>query len=515
MMITRASGNGQSVPSTRDILQILARHKRKMVVFFSATMTAVVGLLIFFPRTYSSEARLFVRLGKESVSLDPTATLGQTVAVNESRESEINSELEMLRSRVLLEDVVEHLGPDKVLSGSTDGEESWISTLFSPVSMVSSLLSSDVTDAERAIAKLEKMIVVSSPRKSNVIVLTCNGRDPKQAQTVLQGFLDSYLVRHGRANRTSGSHDFFVQQAELLRAQLERATHELRDAKNNSRFVSIEGQRTNVQAQVDSIEAAMLENERSLAASEAKIASLTKALGELPAQLTAEEASVPNLAADNMRNELYKLQILEKEASSHNTSEHPRVIALRRQVAETQRILDQQEPSRNHTTRKLSLVHQAAQTELMTAQALAAAQKAEGKSLEEQYASVMSKLRALNDNESHITHLSRQVALLETSYSSYATNREQARIDAALEAGSISNVNVVQPASFVNKPTSPKIALSLLAGLFVAAAGSVLLAYLVEYFDRSLKSPDQIEQELGIPVLLAVPRGTRQEMLQN
>jgi len=124
MMITRASGNGQSVPSTRDILQILARHKRKMVVFFSATMTAVVGLLIFFPRTYSSEARLFVRLGKESVSLDPTATLGQTVAVNESRESEINSEIEMLRSRVLLEDVVEHLGPDKVLSGSTDGEES-------------------------------------------------------------------------------------------------------------------------------------------------------------------------------------------------------------------------------------------------------------------------------------------------------------------------------------------------------------------------------------------------------
>src|SRR4029079_13583413 len=245
------------------------------------------------------EARLFVRLGKESVSLDPTATLGQTVAVNESRESEINSELEMLRSRVLLEDVVEHLGPDKVLSGSTDGGERWYSTLFSPVSMVSSLLSSDVTDAERAIAKLEKMIVVSSPRKSNVIVLTCNGRDPKQAQTVLQGFLDSYLVRHGRANRTSGSHDFFVQQAELLRAQLERATHELRDAKNNSRFVSIEGQRTNVQAQVDSIEAAMLENERSLAASEAKIASLTKALSELPAQLTAEEASVPNLAADN------------------------------------------------------------------------------------------------------------------------------------------------------------------------------------------------------------------------
>ena len=122
MMITRASANGPSVPSTRDVFRILARQKRKMVVFFCATLAAVVGLLVVFPRTYSSEARLFVRLGKESVSLDPTATLGQTVAVNESRESEINSELEMLRSRVLLEDVVEHLGPERILSGSTAGE---------------------------------------------------------------------------------------------------------------------------------------------------------------------------------------------------------------------------------------------------------------------------------------------------------------------------------------------------------------------------------------------------------
>ncbi len=515
MMITRASVNGPSVPSTRDIFRILGRHKRKMAVFFCATLSMIVGVLVVFPRTYSSEARLFVRLGKESVSLDPTATLGQTVAVNESRESEINSELEMLRSRVLLEDVVEHLGPEKVLGGSAGGEKSWLGTLFSPLSMVSSLLSTPVTENERAIAKLEKMIVVGSPRKSNVIVLTCNAREPKQAQELLQDFLDSYMVRHGKANRTSGSHEFFVEQSDLLRKQLEQATHELRDVKNTSGFVSIEGQRENVQSQVDSIEAAILENQRQLAASEAKIAALSKALGELPQQLNAEEANVPSLAADYMRNELYKLQILEKEASSRSTSEHPRVIALRRQVAEMQRILDEQEPSRNHVTRKLSVVHQSAQTELMTAQAMAAAQKAEAKSLEEQYASVMSKLRTLNDNESHITQLNRQVALLETSYSSYATNREQARIDAALEAGRISNVNVVQPASFVGKATNPKMAISLLAGFFVASIGAVLLAFAVEYFDRSLKSPQQIEQELGIPVLLAVPRATRHEMLKN
>ena len=34
------------------------------------------AVLVFYPRTYGSEAKLFVRLGSESVALDPTATQG-------------------------------------------------------------------------------------------------------------------------------------------------------------------------------------------------------------------------------------------------------------------------------------------------------------------------------------------------------------------------------------------------------------------------------------------------------
>jgi hypothetical protein len=30
-----------------------------------------------------------------------------------------------------------------------------------------------------------------------------------------------------------------------------------------------------------------------------------------------------------------------------------------------------------------------------------------------------------------------------------------------------------------------------------------------------LRTPEQIEQELGVPVLISVPRGTRHELVQN
>jgi uncharacterized protein involved in exopolysaccharide biosynthesis len=160
-------------------------------------------------------------------------------------------------------------------------------------------------------------------------------------------------------------------------------------------------------------------------------------------------------------------------------------------------------------------VHQSVQTELASTQALAAAHKAESESLKSQFEAVKTKIRALNDDELRITDLSLKARILEESYLKYATNREQARIDSALETGRVSNVNVVQPPTYIAKASSPLLKLTLALGFVLALACSVLVALVAEYFDQSLRSADQIEQELGLPVLFSVPRGTRHEMVQN
>src|SRR5689334_7082727 len=143
-MITRNTGHVHSVHATppaqhglRHWLGVFFRHNGKMAVVFCAILATFVGALIAFPRSYPSEARMFVRLGKESVSLDPTATMHETISVNESRESEINSELEILRSRALLEDVVTQLGADEILSDGPAGEASWTDSLMIPVQAAS------------------------------------------------------------------------------------------------------------------------------------------------------------------------------------------------------------------------------------------------------------------------------------------------------------------------------------------------------------------------------------------
>ncbi len=522
-MITRNTSYGHSVPSASheaprmgDLFRILYRHKRKMAVVFFGTLAVVVAALIVLPRSYTSEARLFVRLGKESVSLDPTATVNEVITVTDSRESEINSELEILRSRALLEDVVQQLGADEILSTPGKGESNWTDLVMTPVRAASTWLNGPVGPEEKAIKRLEKSITVESPRKSSVLIVKSKARDPKQAQQILQSFLGAYQVRHGKANRISGSYDFFVSQTDLLEHQLTQAKEDLRDAKNKGGVASVEGHRMNVEAQANAIELAMLENERELTAAEAKVNALKKSLSELPEQQLAEQHDMPSAAADSMRTELYRVQIQEKEASSRYTSLHPTVIALRRQVEETRQILANEEARSNQSTKRLSPVHQSVQTELASTQALAAACKAQSESLKHQFEAVQSKIRALNDNELRITELSRKSELLEESYRKYATNREQARIDSALEVGRVSNVNVLQPASYVAKPASPAFTLMLALGLVLATLGALLVAFAAEYLDRSLRSPEQIEQELGLPVLFSVPLGNRHdELVQN
>ena len=117
-----------------------------------------------------------------------------------------------------------------------------------------------------------------------------------------------------------------------------------------------------------------------------------------------------------MRTELYKLQIAERDASSRNTDENPKVKELRRQVKEMQEILAEQDECRSQSTRKTNPTYQELQVELLSQQSLAASFKAEATALDNELAAVRSDIRGLNDNEFRITELVRRTELLEASY---------------------------------------------------------------------------------------------------
>jgi uncharacterized protein involved in exopolysaccharide biosynthesis len=78
----------------------------------------------------------------------------------------------------------------------------------------------------------------------------------------------------------------------------------------------------------------------------------------------------------------------------------------------------------------------------------------------------------------------------ETNYQAYAQHLEQNRIDQALEAGRISSINIIQPATFDPKPVGPKIFVILGLGLVIGLIGAIGLPLVADSLDlpsRTLK----------------------------
>ena len=96
-------------------------------------------------------------------------------------------------------------------------------------------------------------------------------------------------------------------------------------------------------------------------------------------------------------------------------------------------------------------------------------------------------MTALTDNHLRIARLQREVDLQESDYRKYAGSLEQTQIDQALEQGKISNVHVVQPATYDLKPVRPRVLLTLSLGLALALAGAVGLAVMAEKMRRPLE----------------------------
>jgi uncharacterized protein involved in exopolysaccharide biosynthesis len=119
------------------------------------------------------------------------------------------------------------------------------------------------------------------------------------------------------------------------------------------------------------------------------------------------------------------------------------------------------------------------------------------------------KARRLDEVQTVQDNLSRDAKLAEQNYLIYARKQEEARISNELDVQRIVNVAIAEAATVPFVPAGPGKALILLVAGILAAVGSVVLAFVVDYIDPSFRTPDEVEGFLGVPVVAAIPRSGR------
>jgi polysaccharide biosynthesis protein PslE len=508
-----------------DLGRVLLRQRRKATLFCLASVAVSAGVIAFGPRSYRSEAKLFVRLGRENLAIDPTATLGQPASVSlpVNRESELNSVAAIIKSRSLIEKVVDALGPsaildagdsrltlplaDRAASPLADGAASPLADgAASPPRVVQanaaswagdSSLPGRVPEREKAILSLLDDIRVEAIKKSDVIQVTCESPSPGLAQAVVAKLVEFYLDQHIETNRTPGAREFFAQQTERLHDELDRREQALLDLKNETGMIAPEEQRRVLVAQIGRLEDELLTAQAAEAAARAEVDVIGGKLAGFPEQqVTARTVGFANEAADDMRAQLYALELKEQELLAKYTDAHPELRQLREQLTRSRAVLASGDRSMAQLTTAPSRTNEQAQLSLLEREPALAACQAKVRLLAEQLEAVRGKLTTLNDSDSRVGKLAREVALQDASYRKYFENLEQATIDEALQLERMSNIRVVQPASYELKPVRPRRLLVLALGMLVGSLGGVGLALMADARDDPLKTPDDLARGL-------------------
>jgi uncharacterized protein involved in exopolysaccharide biosynthesis len=453
-----------------------------MIVFFLVVMAATALGTYLSPRSYRSQAKLFIRLGRENVTLDPTATLGQAavVAVPPTRETEINSVIEILTSRDLIEKVVDAVGPEAIL-----GEGPPVAPAAKSATEADTVASSpetgEVTDRYRAILKLRKMLVVDATRRSSVISVQCDADSPQRARVIVSKLIDLFLDQHMQINRTPGAYKFLNEQATRLQSQLTATEDELRDLKNATGLLSADAQRQVLVNRIARLEDELLQTNASVATAEAEARALRDKLAAMPkTYVTARTKGFPNQAADTMRGQLYALQLKELDLLSRHPEQHPEVRLIRKQTAAAKELLQREDGEREQITSGPNRLYEEAEIALQRQDTLLAAMKARARALTSQLDRERGELKTFNTNELRIARLQRKLDLDNTHFRKYSESLEQGKIDRSLQAERISNISVVQSASYDVKPVRPRKLINAALGLFLAVSGSIGLALLAE-----------------------------------
>jgi uncharacterized protein involved in exopolysaccharide biosynthesis len=205
-----------------------------------------------------------------------------------------------------------------------------------------------------------------------------------------------------------------------------------------------------------------------------------------------------------MREKLYDLQIRQQELAARFTESHPSFGAIKSQVREVQSILALQAESRGESVVGPNPEYQSLHQALLNEEAQLQSYEAEQETLLAQRSAMVSELKSLNAVAVRIGDLERQAALAEERYRANTEKLEQARIHHALDQQRVSSVNIVQPATFVEKPVSPNKRLCLAAGLLLALVGGSCLALVVEYFSPPFGRAAPAELSPATPALVSI-----------
>ncbi len=477
--------------SPRDFFRIWFFWKAQAVIAF----LVIVGLVMFYAYTctpkYKSSAKIVLlpSTSEESV-ISAGIDRQQILPVSEQQ---VNTEMELICSDNVLRDTVKSfedsgMGLEAQDKGPFDIVIGFFKTILNKALVIIGLKPGPPSPFEYKVELLRDSLEIESTPDSNIIFVTLWGENPKATAIVLNRLLDIYVQYHNKVFTQEGGVQFFDEKSAEYDRNLREAEERLKKLQKNSSIVNLRVQNeTNIEllgeltkrlnymeisydeaaSRINILQSALAKNKKSVV--------ITKEMRIIPAIVELEKAIVPLLVK---RSEIRKTYTI---------------------TSREYREIDNQIETLRSEIRKE--IEKAINTDRLELESL----QAKKESLQKRINRLKQEAIDLDQKEKELKAVERQVKLYKNNYMLYASKTEDARIYAERAKRNLANISIADRAHIPEKPDYPNRLLFLFLSVFFGLFIAICLPFVLESFDHRLKTPNDVEALLSLPVICSFP----------
>jgi len=467
----------------RDLAATLFQRPRLVAASFGLVVLATMLFVVFSAR-YESHFKVLLRRSRFDpvVSSEPPSAMDFTRA--DITEEELNSEVELLRDKDLLKEVVKVAG---VVPADTPDSDR-------PAKI------------EQAVRKVAQRLDVEAVKKSDLIQVSYKDTSPERAARILSALSTIYVRRHTDLQRPPGEIQFFDQQTAEYEKRLHQSEAELVRFTRARGVASAALERDIALQKLGEADAGYRQIDQDRVETEHRITSLREQLKSFPSRSVTLKRWADNPEVlEKMKTHLLELQLKRTELLTRFEPSYRLVQEVEQEIAETRAsiVAEALTPVRDETTDK-DPNYEWARMEMEKAQVQRDGLRARQSDASIQVASLHTLAEQMQSASVDQQDLMRTAKAEESNYLLYLHKREEARIGDALDERRILNVAIVEPPVAAALPAH-SIFLYLLLAFGLAMGFSVGTAFTTEYFDPTIRTPDEAHGLLEVPVLAWLP----------
>ena len=468
----------------RELWQVIVKRRWTIFIFMLIVVSAVVTATFLMTPIY--RASLTLQIDREDIKIVKTGEVAPEENGSSSQDY-YQTQYELLKSRSLALRVVNQLGladlpppPPSPLAELKMWLTSWLPKIGEANN--SEKLPSESNKIEGVVSGFLNNLTVEPVRNSRLVKLYYDSPDPRQAAAILNTLVKNYINMNleRRFDASTYARNFLQERLQQVKVKLEESEQQLVEFARKAQIINVDDKQNIISQSLAVTNTALAEAEKKRIATEAAYRQVLGAKGQGVSQV------LDSKIIQTLKETKAKLEAQYQDNLSIYKPAYPAMVQLRNQINQVDAMINQEI---NNIRAAVTADYEAARSE----EAL----------LRSRLDQLKQDVLSLQDRSIQLNILRREVDTNRQLYDGLLQRFKEVGVAAGIGTN---NISVVDEAKVPSWPYKPNLRTNALLALVLGLLGGVGLAFLFEHLDDTFRRPEELEKQLGLPVLGVIPK---------